>query len=62
MYFDVVDNNVFDLITISMPVFAGGEAAALANDRVMHSIHVKNLLGKCPSVAPRQKVVKLSLY
>jgi hypothetical protein len=53
-YFDVVDNDVLHLASISMPVFSGGKAAALANDRVTRSM-TREWLGKTPQRNSREK-------
>jgi hypothetical protein len=45
-YYDVVNNDVLELATISMPVFARGEAAAFANDRVICSMMCEKLAGR----------------
>ncbi|KAJ6603855.1 hypothetical protein B0H10DRAFT_2229637 [Mycena sp. CBHHK59/15] len=37
-YHDVVDNDVLDIASISMPVFAGMEAMAMSSDRVTRSM------------------------
>jgi hypothetical protein len=37
-YHDVIDNDVLDIRSISMPVFAGREAQAMSSDRVTRSM------------------------
>jgi hypothetical protein len=46
-YHDVVDNDDIELNSISMPVFAGGESAALMSDHVTRSMaqHAKTEQG-----------------
>jgi hypothetical protein len=48
-YHDVIDMDVLELSAISMPVFAGGEAAALASDRMTRSMTREIEASKKPS-------------
>jgi hypothetical protein len=50
-YHDVIDMDVLDLGAISMPVFAGGEAAALAGDRVTRSMTRELRKAQSPSAS-----------